>query len=625
MGILNPLALAYLPLLGLLVLIYFFRKKHQTIPVPSFIPWRTLRQDTIRTRLFLADVLFFLQLIALMLLIFFLTQPYLPFITRGVIGKDIIVLIDTSASMQTLEGSSTRFQLAQREALRLVEEMGISDRMQIITAHKRPHIVSEFSSNKAELRRLIKELRPTDTGSNMEEGLTLAISLLRNTSNGELHVLTDVDPPEQIDSNVRFVNLARSPVNNVAIVGLDVYQDMFKEYREREAYVTLRNFSDVPKTVLLKAYLNHKPLTEETVEIFPGEDNTIRIKEIKGPGLLKVELKPDDALAVDNSAYAFITHKRTLRAMVVTEEQLLIDELRKIENATEQLQLFILPPRDYSPLKVKSYDMAVFHQYVPSSLPDVNTLFIFPPRDNKLFHVSGWSRGANFIDWDDAHPVMRHLGYMEELWIYKALHLEPVENLKPFIMAAGVNEDFPIALAGTIGSNKVVVLGFDIADFNLSKAKNMPILIMLLNIIQWLNPDSAESNQIITGEPFVVNLGDDLQGITDATLLTPDGKTATIGITGSTVTITDTDLSGEYVLSLGNTEKRFVANLFDAKESNVRPISQRKKPLEFREAEVTTYVKEEKTYLGKYILALAALLLLAEWILHGVRARTTVA
>ncbi|HCN19021.1 MAG: hypothetical protein A3C38_03975 [Planctomycetes bacterium RIFCSPHIGHO2_02_FULL_50_42] len=623
MGILNPLALAYLPLIGLLILIYLFRKRHKTIPVPSFIPWRTLKHDTIRTKMFLADALFFMQLIALLLLIFFLARPYLPSLARGVIGKDIILLIDTSASMQTLEGNRTRFQLAQEEALKLVDGMGVSDRMQIITMHTRPHILNDFSGNKDELRRLIRELEPVETGNNMNEALSLAISLLRHLGNGELHVLTDTEPSHPIDSNVRFANLAGSSANNVAITGLNVYQDMFKGYGEREAYVTLENFSDDSKTVLLKPYLNQEQMQEQVVELIPGEDKTVRIQDIRGPGLLRVELSPSDALGTDNRAYAVIKHIKTLRTLVVAEEQLFVEEIRKIENASEQIEFTVIPPSSYTPDVVKNYDMMIFHNYVPQEYPDTNALFIFPPKDNKFFHVKDWVRGATFIDWDSSNPLLRHLDYMEDLWIYKALHLEPSGELKPFIMAASVENDFPLALAGTVHGKRAVVLGFDVADFNLSKAKNMPILIMLLNIIQWLNPHGAGAYQIKTGEPFIVDLKDQ-QETKEVILVTPKGKTVKINATGSPLTIMDTHNAGEYVLKSGKDEVRFVANLFDEEESNIRPTSQRKDNMEFKEAVTSTYVKEKRMEFGRYILALVALLLLAEWILYCLRTRSTV-
>lgn len=624
MGILNPLALAYLPVVGLLVLIYLFRKKRKTIPVPSFIPWRGMRQDTVRSKAFLADILFFLQLIALLLLVFFLTRPYLPSFTSGVIGRDIIVLLDTSASMQTQEGERTRFQMAQEQVLELVDGMGIGDSMQIITIHTRPHILNDFSSNKEGLRELVRGLKSVDSGTNLDEGLSLTVSLLGHTGRGELHVFTDTERPGGMGSNVRFVNLAESSRDNLAITGLDIYQDMFKEYREREAYVTVENFSENPKTVLIKSYLNRLPLEEQVTELLPGEEKTIRIRGIRGPGLLKVELEPGDALGVDNSAYAIIKHKKTLRALVVAEERLFVEELRRIENATQQVEFTVIQPGSYGPGETKDYDMVIFHQYVPTELPDKNALFIFPDKDNTAFPVVDWVRGASFIDWDSSSPIMKHLDYMDDIWIYKALYLVPDKGLEPLIMAAGTEEDFPVALAGTTEGKKVVVLGFDVADFNLSKAKNVPILIMLLNIIQWLNPYGAETYQIMTGEPFVVDL-EDRGGEREVTLVTPDGKTLSLNTAENPLRVTDTYLKGEYVLKDGEDETRFVANLFDVKESDIRTIISYQEGEDFEEAVASTYVKEKQLDLGRYILAFVALLLLAEWIFYCLRARTRVA
>lgn len=623
MGILSPLALAYLPLAGLLVLIYLFRKKHKTVFVPSFIPWKGLRQDTLRSRSFLSDALFFLQLIALLLLVFFLTRPYLPSLSSGIIGREIIVLMDTSASMQTREGGRTRFELAQEEALKLVDGLGIGDTMQIITMHRRPHIENEMSGNKPELRKLVEGLKPIDTSSNLNEALSLGVSLLEHLDNGALHVFTDVERPGQMDSDVRFVNLAGSSRDNVAITGLDVYQDMFKEYREREAYVSLENFSDRPSTVILKSYLDEKPMTEQIIELNPREEKTIRIQDIKGSGLLKVEFTPDDALSVDNAAYAIIRYKKTLTVLVVAEEPLFVEEMKKIENATELMKFSVIPPASYRPGMAKEYDIAIFHQYVPQEYPDTNALFVFPPKENRFFPIRGWTRGASFIDWDSENPILRHLDYMGELWAYKALHLEPNEDLKTFIMAVGTEEDFPLAVSGVVKGNRVVVLGFDVADFNLSKAKNMPILIMLLNIIQWLDPHGAENYQIRTGEPFIVDLEDEQEG-DEITLLTPEGETVKIDPAGNQLVITETHQSGAYVLKRGGDETWFVANLFDVEESDIGQTSSRQGQIDFKRAVASTYVEEKKKGLGRYILAAVALLLLAEWILYCMRARTAV-
>lgn len=621
MGFLNLLALYYLPIVGLLILIYFFRKKRKTIPVPSFIPWRGLKQDTVRTRFFLADILFFLQLAALLLLIFFLTHPYFTSISKGVVGKNIILLIDTSASMQTREGKSTRFDLIKAEALRLVEKMGAGDSMLVISMHSSPQILSEFSKDKGKLKKIIKTLESLDTGTSLEEGLSLSLSLLNSISNGEVHVLTDKEAPELKDNRIRFVRHGKAS-DNIAITGLDIYQDMFKDYREREAYVTVKNFSEEPKVVLLKTFLDKEPLAEEAIELIPQEQRTIRVKGIKGPGLLKAELEPEDSLAADNHAYAIIKINKSVNVLVVTEDAFLQEELRKVEKATEQVKFTTITPSSYT-TNLKDYDIAIFHRFIPEDYPRENALFISPLMDNKLFPIRGWTRGVRVIDWNNDHPIMRHLDYLEEIWIYKALHLEPLEGLKTLIKAEAESENLPLALAGTLQGHRVVVLGFDLAEFGLSKTKNMPILIMFLNILQWLNPEGVEASQIKTGEHLVINLYPEKE-LKNLSLLNPKGKTINIDSTHSPLVITDTYYAGQYLLRGKGFEKRFVANLFDESESGIKPSLTPGKKLEFEEAKVVPFVKEEKKELGKYILVVVSLLLLTEWILYYLKARARV-
>ncbi len=77
MGFLNLLAFGYLSLIGLVVFFYIFNKKKNIVQVPSLIPWGILKEDTVRSRVFKIDLLFLLQILLILLLVFFLAKPYL--------------------------------------------------------------------------------------------------------------------------------------------------------------------------------------------------------------------------------------------------------------------------------------------------------------------------------------------------------------------------------------------------------------------------------------------------------------------------------------------------------------------------------------------------------------------
>ena len=629
MGILNLLALAYLAAIALLVVIYLFRKKRKVIHVSSLIPWKDLKEGTVRTRFFLADTLFFLQIIILSLLALALARPYITSTLKGITGKDIILLIDTSASMQTKEGESTRFELAKAEALRVVEKMGVADKAQVISMHSSPLMVSEPIGDKGKAKRLIQNLEVTDTTTNLEEGLSLALSLLRKNGLGEVHVFTDREPPEVNSpqaNKIRFFKCGKTS-NNVAIVGLDVYQDMFKEYSEREGYVTVRNLGTEGKTVLLKGFLDQRPLTEETVELMPQEERTVRIKGISGPGLLKVELHPEDALPIDNQAFALIRPKKNIRALVVTTGGLLEGEVGKVDKTVKEVDFIFTLPQTYTQQPLKDFAICLFHKYVPETLPDINSLFIFPPQNNVPFPVEGWFRSAKIVDWERSHPIMGHLDYMEDIWLAKALAFKNTEGLAlnrsgsglvPVVRANAGGSPFPVVMAGLMGSERVAVLGFDLSEFSFSRAKDMPILIMFLNILQWLDPEGTAAAQVKTGKSLTFNLKGDSK---EFSLTNPKGKTVKLDLSGDTLVIKDVNYVGEYHLKGKGIERRFVANLFDREESDIRPSLPRKGEIPFEEAVAAPFSLREKRELGKYLLVPVLLLLLAEWVLYHLKTR----
>lgn len=620
MGFLNLLALAYLATTALLVVIYLFKKKRKVIHVPSFIPWRDLKEGTVRSRSFLVDLLFFLQVIILSLLTLSLAKPYITSTVKGVTGKDMILLIDTSASMQTREGESTRFELAKAEALKVIGKMGIADKAQVISMNSAPLIVSEPIGDKGRLKRIIQNLETNDTPTNLEEGLSLALSLLRRNGLGEIHVFTDKEPPEinsPLADKVRFFKLGKAS-NNVAIVGLDVYQDMFKEYFEREGYATVKNLGTETKTVLLKGFLDQRPLMEESVELSPQEERTMRIRGISGPGLLKVELYPEDDLPVDNRAFALIRPKKAIKALVITEGRILEEELNKVDRAVEELNFTFVSPKAYSQQPLTDFTICLFHKYVPETLPDINSLFMFPPQDNKFFPVNEWFKGAKIVDWDRAHPIMGHLDYMEEVWLAMALSFKNLEGFVPVMRASDGNRPFPLVIAGVTGNKRVAVLGFDLSEFSFSKARDIPILIMFLNILQWLDPEGTSAMQVQTGKSLTFNLPEDTK---ELSLTNPKGQTVRLDPSGNTLVVKDINSVGEYVLKGKGIERHFVANLFNREESDIKPSYHAKREIPFEEVKAIPFSLKERQELGKYLLVPVLLLLLAEWVIYNLRAR----
>ena len=120
-----PWTFALAGLLPVIVLMYLLKLKRRPQQVPSTLLWRKSVQDMIANAPFQKlrnNLLLWLQLLILVLLILALARPVLRL--SGARGETIILLLDLSASMQTVEADGeTRLEKAKRLAVQAVENM----------------------------------------------------------------------------------------------------------------------------------------------------------------------------------------------------------------------------------------------------------------------------------------------------------------------------------------------------------------------------------------------------------------------------------------------------------------------------------------------------------------------
>src|SRR5215213_6070598 len=113
MGLLAPLALMFIPLLAVIAAFYLLRLRRPEAAVSSLYLWETLLRDReanapwqrLRTNLLLL-----LQLLVVAALILALARPWSA--GGGAGGRNLIVVLDTSASMGATDGPQGATRLA---------------------------------------------------------------------------------------------------------------------------------------------------------------------------------------------------------------------------------------------------------------------------------------------------------------------------------------------------------------------------------------------------------------------------------------------------------------------------------------------------------------------------------
>ena len=443
---------------------------------------------------------------------------------------------------------------------------------------------------------------------------------------------SSVDFTNLQSGNIKFIRFGEKSAN-VAISSLDVYQDMFKDYTEREAYVTIENYSSVSKTVRLSVFLNDEIIMEEELELAGNEQKTLSVLNLNAPGILKASIETDDFLSVDNTAYAIINEIKPINILLVSDNYRLKDELEKIEQSTHRIIVTHIATSEYKPEIIQKYDAAIFHKFIPDTNPGINSLYITP-----YLHAEDVKEGNTFsdvlisehnlvlqvkiLDWDNTHPVMRHLNNLDDLNIKSAFTMKPPDWSIPLIKISDNMKDTSIAFAGWYEGEKIITLGFDLSDFDFSEADGLRMLIMTLNIIQWLNPYEAVGNKkVLTGGQYRLN--DAITGHIE--IVTPENEILEYDVKDDAnetdFVFNKTGYTGEYKISGANFNNRFVVNLFDENESRIAPESTEDEEIKFEEKEAETVVKDKKTEFGKYLLLLVPFILFIEWLLYYKKVR----
>ena len=567
MGILNPAALPFVSLLGVLVLIYLRQRTRSRIEVPSLLLWADVPEDRVRSGRFRPDLLFFLQVLLLLLLIGGLLHPYWSRAVTETRGDRQILVFDLSASMQARENGVRRFELALDQAKDVLHALAPLDEVMLISVAARPQVVSGFTTDHRLVLHRLEGLRPQDTATHLELGLELA--LVRRDRAGrqaQIHVFTDVPAGQLSLSAAQQQALTYHRVgetdDNMALASVHVYQNPFQDYSQAQAYILVRNYAHRTKTATLRVELNGQSVFQEAFSLAANNTRSFSLSGFSGPGQLAVHLESEDALAVDNHALNWVAERRAWQLVLVSPVARLHQELRQLSQSLPGVTLRSTRPEDFSVAQVSEQDVVLFHQFVPDEAVPANSLYIFPPVENSLFPVLTEATDLTILDWNDEHEILHNLHYVEALPFKQARILALPSWAQVLISSKTRQGEIPLALTGERDGRRIVCLAFDLGAGNLTDSDNLTLLVLLLNALRWLRPPNPLDPQLLpVGEVFFLP--------TDTPL---DGARLSAPQTDTRVLETDTvplDRVGIYRVETASYRAELYANLFDEAESDI--------------------------------------------------------
>ncbi|HEX8229579.1 MAG TPA: VWA domain-containing protein, partial [Chloroflexia bacterium] len=398
MGILQPLALLALPLMGFIVALYLLRFRRPSAPVGSLHLWDNLTRDreanSLWQRLQLTGLLL-LQLLVMLALILALARPWVP--SGSAAGRNSIIIIDTSASMGAMDGDRTvrksRLEAALEKARSIVDDLPQGATAAIITSDEHAAVRVPPTEDKSRLRDGLSGLAPQPTGTNMTEAMQLASVLAQKQSNAVIWVLSDGVFPatggngERVEAQVRFFPVGNAAANQ-AITAISVDQ----RGGSLGLFVQITNADSLTVTRRLDVLVDDAPWNARTVSLGPLETQELIVDDLPIDGrVVAAHLAGLDELEIDDTAWTVNRGSVPANVLMVTDGNKFLElALALLPNVT----LYKVAPAEYDPVATLDgvpFDLTVLDAGVVSTtlsgLPAGNLLIFEPRASTSIFTI----------------------------------------------------------------------------------------------------------------------------------------------------------------------------------------------------------------------------------------------
>lgn len=322
------------------ILLYLRRPRPQDKIIPSLMflikNIKTSQKFSFLRKL-MQNLLFFLQLLALLLLSISVAAPYI-ILPYDVTLENTVIILDASASMQAEEKGVSRFDKTIREA-----KKALSGKNSIILAENIPLIVLEDESTDVALDMLSK-LKPKATTTNLGDGMLLAKDILGERP-GRVVVISDfsnVDGPDLMvvkktltteNIVVDFIDVSNK-AENIGIISLDVTKHSMKVY--------IKNFKDKEENVKLKLIKDNKEISSSgSIKVLPKSVESFVFDDTP-TGVSKIVLEPNDNFELDNEAYISAPLKKQIDVLLITNKR--YSNLELALDSSKDISLCVVNP-----------------------------------------------------------------------------------------------------------------------------------------------------------------------------------------------------------------------------------------------------------------------------------------
>ena len=290
------------------------------------------------------------------------------------------------------------------------------------------------------------------------------------------------------------------PAENVGITAFEI-RSIPSTPLGYEAYLEVQNFGKPAASGITISGTGGQRITR-TVRLSRNEvfKEAFDLSGFGGGGVRATIQSKDDALSVDDVAFAYLPIKRRTRTLLVTRGNNSLETLLKLDNYVELLKT---DPANYR--ESPNIDAYIFDRFAPPTPPLRPALIIGAPTAAWLRPANGEVRKPEITTWSENHPVMQYVS-VHDVSIERAALIDPA-NLTVIV----ASKQTPLIVASE--KPKWVMLTFDLDASDFPFHVGFPVFVE--NVLAWFNREQLA----LRGSPGNVEVP-----LAGAQIRTMDGK-----------------------------------------------------------------------------------------------------
>jgi Ca-activated chloride channel homolog len=605
MQISNLWGLLVLGLIPMIILIHSLKPKPKPLRVSNLFLWKKALKDKkggIRFLKVNINLPLFFQILFIIMAALALINPI--WLYESDIKGNVVIVLDSSASMNTRTPNGTRFELAKKKVLQLLNEISDVNKVMIIEANNKPILHQNFTSDFTHLKTAISNLQPTEMPGNLMKSVYFGLSLMNHEQGDQMIVYTDA-----AGENAQKLGSLSTPIkvevisggeSNIGITKFNFRPDI-ELSNQYEMILEIHNFNKRPAICPVNVYLGAQNIFSKTIGL-NAEEKKLLIFPFQGmEGIVEASLEINDDFHVDNKAFAVIEAPKKTSILLVGKENYFIE---KLLDTKPNIKLEIIPAIDPAVLqsRQKDFDIIILDRTVAPEIKSGNIIAIQSQVANLPFHFDHIETTPIIQDWDRKHPILRHVN-LNSLKILESYQIKDDKDVIPIVES----DQSGLIFTYQTQKLKVIFFSFDILKSDLPLKVAFPIIVD--NMIQWLSPKSISRKNLIfqTGETVPINL---TTNTTQFSIRDADETLHTIKSKKTNYLFDGTKKVGIYSIVDGSQQTQFAVNLSDTEASNIHSTYAFD---EKDENEKGTDPFEVEFYLWILLILISIIFLILEW------------